>query len=50
MEVLKINLLSKKLWVAVLTIALLMLNGDMNQAVVVALAYLGVQGAVDFSK
>ena len=47
METLKKNLLSKKLWIAVLTIALFWLNGDVNQALAVALGYLGIQGVVD---
>jgi hypothetical protein len=47
MDKLKKDLLSKKLWIAVFTIALLVLNKDYNQAMVVAMAYLGVQGYVD---
>lgn len=48
--IIKKNLVSKKLWIAVLSAGLLALNGDVNQALIVVLAYLGVQGAVDLKK
>jgi hypothetical protein len=46
-DTIKKNFSSKKLWVTLLTVALLMLNGDFNQAMVVVMTYLGIQGYVD---
>jgi uncharacterized membrane protein len=44
---LKQRLTSRKLWIAVLTIAILVLNKQYNEAMGVAMVYLGVQGYVD---
>ena len=47
LEVLKKNLTSKKLWVAVISFAFFAMNGDWNQALFIVLTYLGIQGYVD---
>lgn len=44
------KLKSRKLWIAVFTIAILILQKEYNQAVFVALGYLGVQGYIDSVK
>lgn len=38
------RLLSRKLWIAIFTMALLALNEQWNELVIVALGYMGVQG------
>ena len=38
------RLLSRKLWIAIFTMALLALNQQWNELVIVALGYIGVQG------
>lgn len=38
------RLLSRKLWIAIFTMALLALNEQWNELVIVALGYIGVQG------
>lgn len=43
----KQKLLSRKLWIAILTLAVLILNKQYDAAVWVVLGYLGVQGAQD---
>ena len=43
----KERLLSRKLWITVLTAIVLILNEQYNEAVLLVIAYLGVQGASD---
>ena len=38
------RLLSRKLWIAIFTMAILALNEQWNEFVIVALGYIGVQG------
>lgn len=41
------KLTSRKLWIAIFTFALFILNEQYNEALAVVLAYLGMQGVVD---
>lgn len=41
------RLLSRKFLIAALTVSLLIVKGQYNEAVVVATGYLGVQGLID---
>lgn len=47
MQDIKTRVLSRKFLIAVLTIALACVNGDYTQAMTIAVAYIGVQGAID---
>lgn len=47
MDTFKSKILSRKFLITALTVALAVANGDINQAVAVAVAYLGVQGVLD---
>lgn len=44
------KLKSRKLWVAVLSAAVFILNGDVNQALAVLVAYIVAQGYADAGK
>jgi uncharacterized membrane protein len=47
MNDLKSRLTSRKFWIAVLSSAVFYLNGDVNQALIILLGYLGVEGYAD---
>lgn len=44
------KLKSRKFWLAVLSVAVLLLQEQYSQATVVVLGYLGVQGALELKK